>query len=218
MNIELARRQMLTQQLRTWEVLDPGVLETFEAVPREHFVPDRYARLCFADTEIPLGKGQVMLRPSVGARLVQALTLSPDDEVLEVGSGSGFLSACLGRLAATVHGLEFFEELAAQATENLCETGVTNVTVEHGDATRLARPGRYDAVLVSCAVPDAERAAPFREALKVGGRLVMITGREPLMHATLMHRVSALEWTDTPLFETTIPELIDPSARPPFDF
>ncbi|MEO0421116.1 MAG: protein-L-isoaspartate O-methyltransferase [Pseudomonadota bacterium] len=218
MNTEHARRQMLMQQLRTWEVLDPDVLTTFESVPREHFAPPAYARLAFADAEIPLGHGQVMLRPSVEGRLVQTLDLRADDEVLEIGAGSGFVTACLARLAGKVHSLEYYEPLAEMAVHNLCEAGVTNAEVRQEDATQLATPGQYDAVLVSAAVAEAAGEQRFREALKVGGRLVLISGREPVMEACLIRRVSALEWTRTAIFETAVPALIDAAARPPFEF
>lgn len=218
MNIEHARRQMLMQQLRTWEVLDPDVLDAFESVPREHYAPAKYSRLAFADAEIPLGHGQCMLRPSVEGRLVQALELSSDDEVLEVGAGSGFVTACLARLAGRVHSLEYHRELATMAEKNLCKAGVTNAEVRCEDATALRAPGRYDAVLVSAAVAELSGETPLREALKVGGRLVLISGREPVMEACVIRRVSALEWTRSAVFETAVPPLIDAAARPPFEF
>ncbi|MEM9383564.1 MAG: protein-L-isoaspartate O-methyltransferase [Pseudomonadota bacterium] len=218
MNTEHARRQMLMQQLRTWEVLDPDVLTTFENVPRERFAPPAYARLAFADTEIPLGHDQVMLRPSVEGKLVQALDLRADDEVLEVGAGSGFVTACLARLAGRIHALEYHSSLAAMATHNLCDAGVTNAEVRQEDATQFASPGQYDAVLVSASIAEPAGEQRFREALKVGGRLVLVSGREPLMEACLIRRVSALEWTRTALFETAVPPLIDATARPPFEF
>ncbi len=209
---------MLMQQLRTWEVLDPDVLDAFESVPREHYAPDAYRRLAFADAEIPLGHGQCMLRPSVEGRLVQALDLESDDEVLEVGAGSGFVTACLARLAGRVHSLEYHADLASMAEKNLCEAGVTNAEIRHEDATDLAAPGRYDAVLITAAIADASGEQRFREALKVGGRLVLISGREPVMEACVIRRVSALEWTRTAMFETAVPPLIDAAARPPFEF
>lgn len=218
MNVEEARRQMLAQQLRTWDVIDPDVLSAFETTHREHFVPAAYSRLAFADTEIPLAHHQCMLRPSVEGRLVQALGLEPDDEALQIGAGTGFVIACMGRLCRHVQSLEYFEDLAEGAVRNLCHAGIANVTVEHRDATTLSAPGRYDAILVTAAIPDRGGEARFREALRIGGRLVLVAGRAPLMEACLIRRTSALEWTRTPLFETSLPELIDATARPPFEF
>ncbi|MEO0974593.1 MAG: protein-L-isoaspartate O-methyltransferase [Pseudomonadota bacterium] len=218
MNIELARQQMLKQQLRTWEVLDADVLAAFEGLPRERFTPPAYANLAYADADIPLGHGQVMLRPSVAGRLIQALALETDHQVLEIGAGSGFVTACLARLAGSVRSLEYHADLATTAERNLCECGITNAAVEHADATEFADAGQYDGVLVSAALPEPAQELRFREALKVGGHLVLISGRGPVMEATAIHRVSALEWTRTALFETAVPALIDAAARPPFDF
>ncbi len=218
MNIEQARHQMLTQQLRTWEVLDPDVLAVFEAVPREHFAPPRFERLAFADTEIPIGHGQCMMRPSVEGRLLQSLGLEGDEEVLEIGTGTGFLTACLARLAGRVRSLEYHADLADGARRRLAQVDVGNAEVEAADACDLAEQGRYDAIALTASVPDERGLERFRNALRVGGRIFAIVGRAPIMEAVLVRRVSALEWTRESLFETAITALIDPSARPPFVF
>jgi protein-L-isoaspartate(D-aspartate) O-methyltransferase len=218
MDLEQARRQMLNQQLRPWEVLDPDVLAAFEEVPREFFVPERFQRLAFADTEIPLPHGQCLMRPSVEGRLLQALALAGDDEVLEVGAGSGFLTACLARLAGRVHSIEYYGDLAESARRRLAACGAADVRLEQADATALDAQGRYDAIAVTASVPDERGVERFRQALRVGGRLFVIVGRAPLMEAVLIRRVGALEWTRTSLFETSITPLIDASARPVFDF
>jgi protein-L-isoaspartate(D-aspartate) O-methyltransferase len=218
MDLEQARRQMLNQQLRPTEVLDQDVLKVFEQVARERFVPERFRGLAFADTEIPLEHGQCMMRPTIEGRLLQALAIVPEDEVLEVGAGSGFLTACLARLSGSVLSLEYHASLAAMARANLDAAKVRNVRVEHADASQLDDTGRYDAVAVTASVPDDTATLRFRNALRVGGRLFVIIGRGPLMEACLFRRDSALEWSRSSLFETHIPPLIDPAARPLFDF
>jgi protein-L-isoaspartate(D-aspartate) O-methyltransferase len=218
MDLEQARHQMLTQQLRTWEVLDPDVLAVFARVPRERFVPTRFERLAFADTEIPLPHGQYMMRPSVEGRLLQSLDLTGEDEVLEVGTGSGFLTACLAGLGGSVHSLEYHADLVASAGERLDAAGVRNARLEHADASQLDLQGRYDAIAVTASVPDERGAERFRNALRVGGRLFVVVGRAPLMEARLVRRVGAVEWTSVALFETSLTPLIDDAARPHFEF
>src|SRR5688572_25929087 len=146
MTIEAARRQMVEQQVRTWDVLDERVLETLAQVRRELFTPSAYRELAFADTQIPLGHAQVMLPPKLEGRILQALNPRQGEEVLEVGTGSGFFAACLARLAGRVRSLEIFPELSARAQENLRAAGVEGVTIETQDAMTLNEQERYDAI------------------------------------------------------------------------
>src|SRR5215831_9410355 len=142
MNVEAARAQMLGQQIRAWEVLDDRVLHALEQTPREHFVPEDYRDLAFADTEIPLAHSQAMLAPKIEGRLLQALEVEPSDEVLEVGTGTGFLTACLARLAERAYSVDIFPEFVRSARANLAAVGLGNVEIETADALELDLPGR----------------------------------------------------------------------------
>lgn len=207
MNVEIARRQMIEQQVRAWEVLDERVLGAMAQVRRELFVPSPYRDLAFADTSIPLGHGQSMLPPKVEGRFLQSLELDPGDAVLEVGTGSGFFAACLARLSGTVRSFEIFGDLSARALENLRASGVSGVKVETADATLLNEESRYDAIAVTGSLPLYD--VRFERALKVGGRLVVVVGDAPVMEAVLVRRASATQWVQEGLFETVIEPLIN---------
>jgi protein-L-isoaspartate(D-aspartate) O-methyltransferase len=216
LQIETARRQMVEQQVRAWEVLDERVLGVIAQVRRELFVPAAYRDLAFADAPIPLGHGQSMLPPNVDGRILQALALRPGETVLDVGTGSGFLAACLARLAGEVRSLEIFPELAAFARENLRASGVGGVGVEVFDAMTLAETNRYDAIAVSASLPVYD--ARFERALKVGGRLFVVVGEAPAMEASLIRRVSDSEWLRESLFETVVAPLVNAPQPPKFVF
>lgn len=206
MDMERARFNMVEQQVRPWEVLDQRVLDLLGSVPREAFVPDSYRELAFADLELPIGHGQVMLPPRTQARALQSLDVRAADRVLEVGTGSGYLTALLARLAHHVYSVEIIPELAELASHNLHAIGVSNVTVETGDAAAgWPRHAPYDVILVTgamAAVPDG-----LREQLRPGGRMFVVEGSEPVMEARLITRVGDNQWTDEALFETCIPPL-----------
>lgn len=212
MNTELAREQMIGQQVNTWEVFDDRVLTTMREVPRELFTPAAWQGVAFADAAIPLPHGQIMLQPKIHGRILQALELNPTDLVLEVGTGSGYLSACLGRLAGRVRSLEIIPELADSARANLLATAINNVAVETADATRLEEPGQYDAIAVTGSLPLYDER--FQRALKIGGRLFVIVGQAPVMEAWKITRVGEREWQREGMFETVVPALIN-AARPP---
>ena len=148
MNVDAARTKMVEQQVRAWAVLDPGVLDVLARVPRERFVPPRYRDLAFADTPIPLGHGQVMMAPNVEGRVLQALAIGPADEVLEIGTGSGFFTACLATLGGAVTSVDIFPEFVEQAKQRLTEVGLANVELQVRDASRLDEDSRYDVVAV----------------------------------------------------------------------
>jgi protein-L-isoaspartate(D-aspartate) O-methyltransferase len=196
MDLNQARFNMIEQQIRPWEVLDPQVLELLSVVRREDFVPMAHKALAFVDMEIPLGNGQVMLAPRVQARLLQELALQKTDKVLEVGTGSGFMAALLAHQAASVLSLEIDAGLATQAQKNLYKAGVNNVTVRHADGSQgAAADGPFDAILLSGSVAEVPQA--LLAQLKVGGRLVAIVGNEPMMRATVMTRTSDTAFTTT---------------------
>lgn len=206
MDIELARANMIESQIRTWDVLDPGVLDALGVLRREHFVPEAHRDLAFADLEIPLGYGQVMLPPKLEARLAQELGLSRTDRVLEVGTGSGFQAALLSRLCARVTSVEIRPELAEAARVRLAREGITNVTVEEGNAADgWDRHAPYDAILLTGAVPVLGEA--LQRQLAVGGRLIAVVGSAPAMTACLVTCVSAGVFRSEGLFETQIPPL-----------
>ena len=206
MDYEQARFNMVEQQIRTWEVLDPRVLALLSAVRREDFVPPQYKSLAFADLEIPLGHGERMLAPKLEARLVQELALAPGDTVLEIGTGSAYLTALLAKLAARVHSVERIAALADDAQRKLERHGIANATVETGDGARGWSPrAPYDAIVLTGSVPVLPEA--FRQQLKPGGRLLAIVGETPVMTAQLVTAVGANAFNTVGLFETCIPPL-----------
>jgi protein-L-isoaspartate(D-aspartate) O-methyltransferase len=206
MNLEVARRQMIEQQVRAWEVLDERVLGALAQVRRELFVPEAFRSLAFADTQIPIRHGQVMLAPKVEGRFLQALELTPADHVLEIGTGSGFFAACLARLGRGVRSVEIFAELAEFANENLRASGVSGVQVETLDAMTLDDSRRYDAIAVTGSLPVYDPR--FERALEIGGRMVIVVGEAPVMEARLIRRASETQWVQESLFETVIEPLI----------
>lgn len=206
MNIEQARFNMVEQQIRTWEVLDQRVLDLMANVPREDFVPAAYRNLAFADTAIPLDHGEVMMAPRVEARMLQALQVESGDRVLEVGTGSGFVTALLARLAAHVTSVEIHPSLSRDAASKLDTKGIANVELHTGDASGgWHADAPYDVIAVTGSVPVLE--ACFQDQLAVGGRLFVIVGQEPAMEALLITRTSESQWATDSLFETVLPPL-----------
>ena len=206
MNFERARFNMVEQQIRPWEVLDRAVLDLMENAPRDAFVPEEYRRLAYADIAVPIGDGEVMLSPRVEGRLLQALALGPEERVLEIGTGSGFLTYLLAQRAAHVTGIELKPALAERARANLAAHGVGNAAVEVGDGRRgLERRAPYDAIAVGGSLPVREPA--LEEQLAIGGRLFVVVGTAPAMEATLVRRTGEREWIRECLFETVLPAL-----------
>jgi protein-L-isoaspartate(D-aspartate) O-methyltransferase len=203
MDIERARFNMIESQIRTWEVLDQQVLDLLFRVKREDFVPERYRPLAFVDMEIPLGHGEVMLAPKLEARLLQELTLRRTDRVLEVGTGSGYMTALLASLAEHVCSVEIRPEFSAAAAAALRRQGTANVTLEVGDAARgWPAHAPYDAILLTGSVPVLP--VDLRAQLRAGGRLLAVVGDAPAMTATLVTCVTAGAFNETGLFETCI--------------
>ena len=206
MNFERARFNMVEQQIRPWEVLDRTVLDLMERAPRDAFVPEDYRRLAYADIAVPIGKGEVMLSPRLEGRLLQALRIGPDDRVLEIGTGSGFLTWLLAQCAAHVTSVELDPTLAERARANLAAHAVGNATVEVGDGHRGWNHGtRYDAIAVGGSIPVQEPA--IEEQLTVGGRLFVVVGTVPTMEAMLVRRTGEDEWIRESTFETVLPPL-----------
>lgn len=213
-----ARELMVEQQVRPWDVLDTRVLETLATLPREAFVPELHRPLAYADIALPLGHGEQMMKPVLEGRALQALLPRADEAVLEIGTGSGFLAACFGRLARDVVSIERHADLADAARERLQSQGIGNVGVETADAFAWDTERRFDAICVSGAVD----AVPSRFAgwLRPGGRLFVVRGRAPAMEAVLLHRqgddVNDLRIES--LFETELPYLAGAAPAPEFRF
>lgn len=198
---------MVEQQVRTWEVLDSRVLDVLGKLPREDFVPPQYRKLAYADLMLPLGEQQFMMKPVVEGRVLQALGLSPEDSVLEIGTGSGYLTACLGKLAGRVHSIDVIADFVRRAESRLKRLDLGDVEVQEGDALAGWSPGRaYDAVVVT----GSARTVPehFRPWVKPGGRLFMVCGDSPVMEAMLCTRLGDETWSEESLFETDLPRLI----------
>lgn len=214
---ETSRFNMIEQQIRTWEVLDPTVLQLLHDVPREHFVPKAYQGLAFADLEIPIGHGAKMLSPKLEGRMVQALALQKTDRVLHVGTGTGYLTALLAKLSKHVISVEIEPELKKLAEQNLLSEGIVNVTLEVGDASHgWAGQAPYDVIVFGGSSPVEPEGV--REQLVVGGRMLIVVGEAPVMRATLIHRVSETGFREDVLFETCIDELKNAAQAQAFSF
>jgi protein-L-isoaspartate(D-aspartate) O-methyltransferase len=211
-----AREQMIEQQVRAWDVLDEGVLDILRKVPREHFVPEPQRFLAFADTEIPIAHGQHMLRPSVVGRLLQALELEGNERVLEIGTGTGYVTACLRAGAAHVRSLEIFPDLADAARTNLSALAVRDVEIVNADAMKLDASTRFGAIAITASLPVYDER--FQRQLEVGGRLFVVIGEPPIMEARVIHRVAEDAWSTESLFETLIDPLVNAKRPPEFTF
>jgi protein-L-isoaspartate(D-aspartate) O-methyltransferase len=221
-----AREQMIEHQVRAWEVLDARVLSILRAVPRERFVPESQTWLAFADTDVPLPCGQFMLRPNVVGRLLQALELTSSDKVLEIGAGTGYVTACLAAAASHVKSLELHAQLAQLAVSNLAANGVRNAEVitadamqeqaQEGTGSGSAGSGRYHAIAVTGSLPSYDER--FQRQLEIGGRLFVIVGDAPVMDARLVRRVSEDAWVTESLFETVVAPLQNARRPPGFAF
>jgi protein-L-isoaspartate(D-aspartate) O-methyltransferase len=215
---EVAREQMIEQQVRAWDVLDERILETLRVVPREHFVPQAWRALSFADCEIPLPCGKHMLRPMLVGRMLQSLALRGGEQVLEIGTGSGYVSACLARLGGHVRTLELHPEIAELARSNLQALADTAASVEvvNADALQLEERSRYDVICLNASLPIYEPR--FERALRPGGRLCVVVGAGTPQRANLVRCAREGSYSIEPLFETCI-EALERAPRPArFDF
>jgi len=219
---EAARFNMIEQQIRTWDVLDPIVLQLLHEVPREHFVPEEYQGLAFADIEIPIGYGQTMLSPKLEGRMLQALNVQNTHTVLHVGTGSGYFTALLASLAKHVVSLDIEADLSTQAAKRLAQHQIKNVTLEVADGV-FGRPNTnsvnkefYDVIVYTGSSPV--EPAGVRQQLMLGGVMLIVLGNAPAMQATLIKRVSETGFREDVLFETCIPELINAPQTQQFEF
>ncbi len=212
---ELARQNMVENRVRTSEVLDMRTLDTLRSVHREQFVPAKYRNLAFTDMALPIGHGELMLKPITEGRVLQAAAPEAHERVLEIGTGSGFLTACLAHLAESVVSVEQHADLADNARAHLAAAQVRNARVETAEAVHGFQTGeQFDLVVVGAgvhAVPDR-----FRAWVKPGGRLFAIVGDSPAMQATLLRRIDETHWQQEVVFETDVPYL--KNAEPPRRF
>lgn len=219
MNFERARQNMIEQQVRPWAVLDPKVLQTLGAIPREHFVPADYRRLAYSDTRIPLGHDETMMAPIIEGRMLQALELAGFEHVLEIGTGSGYITACLARLAQAVESVDLYADFTASASERLQQLGVDNAHLATGDAATGWDGGRrFEAIALTASVYEIPVA--YKQALTPGGRLFAIVGDpdQPVMEGVQITRVGDEEWSVESLFDTWIPPLRNHSPPRHFRF
>lgn len=221
MDIEQARFNMVEQQIRTWNVLDQSVLDMLFTVKREEFVPAPYRSLAFVDMEIPIGEGQTMMSPKLEARIIQELALRPQDNVLEIGTGSGYLSALLATRTARVASIEIFQSLATSAATRLAAAGIDNVEIAVGDAAKS--PAEYinwlqklDVIVLTGSMPVMPAA--YLNALTVGGRMFAVVGDAPAMKAILFTKTSETHSTSQELFETVVTPLINAEQPSRFHF
>jgi protein-L-isoaspartate(D-aspartate) O-methyltransferase len=217
MDIEQARYNMVEQQIRPWDVLNQHVLDLLFKLRREDFVPEAHRALAFVDMEIPLGHGQTMWTPKLEARVLQELALAPGDRVLEIGTGSGYLTALLASQAAEVVSVDIVPEFTATATQKLHAHGFANIRLHTGDAARdWADDAGFDAIVLTGSTPLLSEA--FRRRLKVGGRLFAITGTAPVMQAQLVTCTAPGAFRSVTLFETCVAPLLNAPQPAAFVF
>lgn len=206
MNLEQARSNMVKQQIQPWDVRDEQVLEILSRVHREDFVPEQYKNSAYTDMTIPLAHAEVMMEPKNEARMLQSLDIKDDETVLEIGTGSGYITALLARLARHVYSVDIHEDFISEAKAKLDQHHIYNVTLQQGDAAQSwSDKGPFDAIAITGSLPVLPVA--FEQSLKVGGRLFVITGDAPIMQVNLITRVSKQEFSRSVLFETLVPAL-----------
>ena len=217
MNVEQARFNMIEQQIRTWEVLDPDVLDLLFQVKREDFVPPAQRELAFADLEVPLGHGESMMQPKIEARILQELAVQAHEDVYEVGTGSGYLAALLARRARHVTSAEIHPDLQAAASARLRAAGIANVTLLQGDSARgPLSESAFDVIVLTGSTPVLPQA--FLDRLKPGGRLFAVVGDLPVMKAVVVRQPVAGAFQHTELFETLLKPLVNAAQPPRFRF
>ena len=207
---------MIDQQVRAWTVLDSAVLGVLSAVRREDFVPGSYQSVAFADMEIPLGHGEFMMTPTVEGRVLQALDLIGNEHVLEIGTGSGFLTACLAKLSRTVTSVDIHEDFVRTAARKLANAGIDNIDLRTMDATRELPGELYDAIAVTGSIESLDPR--FVNALKPDGRLFVVVGSPPVMEARLVRHEGDTDWRGETLFETSLGPLVHGTLPPQFVF
>jgi protein-L-isoaspartate(D-aspartate) O-methyltransferase len=221
MDFENARFLMVEQQIRTWDVLDSEVLDLLFEVKREDFVPPAYRTLAFVDMEIPIGEGQMMMAPKMEARILQETALKAGERALEVGTGSGYLAALLGKRAQAVVSIEYFESLSRDAGKKLAQAGIRNVQLKVGDAAQspaglIGAGEKFDVVVLTGSVPVLPKA--YLDVLNTNGRLFAVVGDAPAMKASIFTKTGANAFSETPLFETVLAPLINAKQPSRFSF
>ena len=215
MNFDQARQNMVENQVRPWEVLDARVLEVLGRLHREDFVAPEHRNLAFADLSLPLGHGEVMMKPVIEGRVLQALDLKPNEQVLEIGTGAGFLTACMASLASHVTSVDMHADFTAAARTRLEQAGIANVTLETGEAVNEWQPnGQFDALVVTGAVYQIPQR--FLSWLRPGGRMLVVRGESPAQHVLLLVHEGNGRYREEGLFETDLPYLAH--AAPPRRF
>lgn len=216
MNKDFARQQMIEQQVRAWDVFDVNVLDALKEVPRELFVPEGFAALAFADSEIPIGHGQMMMTPTIEGRALQALALAGGENVLEIGTGSGFLTAVLAKLSTHVTSIDIYDDFLDAARRRLENCEIDNVDLIKMDGMQELPGGTFDAIVVTGSIQTFD--SRFAEALNPGGRLFVVVGDAPAMSATRVTRFDVDTWQSDILFETDLVPLINGALPPQFSF
>ena len=220
MDFEKARFNMVEQQVRPWDVLNPRVLDVISEVPRENFTPEAYKNLAYVDTRIPLGSYEEhpcdMANPVIEGRILQSLDVQDNDLVLEIGTGSGYLTACLAKLGRHVDSVDINEDMTAMAEKNLASLGIDNVNLSTGDASKGWEQKRnYDVIAITAAMKRIPES--YKKLLKTGGRMFVVTSEAPAMTAQLVTRTDEKHWTVEDLFETSIEPMIEP-VKQTFEF
>jgi len=216
MNTDYARLQMVNQQVRGWNVYDEDVLAMLRKLPREDFVPTGFESLAFADTAIPLKHGEYMMTPTLEGRLLQALGLDGDEKVLEIGTGSGFMTACLATLAAHVTSVDIHADFVDVAGRKLADSGIDNVELMEMDATQELPDGQFDAIAITGSIQSFDPR--FVESLSPEGRLFVVVGDSPAMEAKLIERTDEHDWQSLSLFETDLAPLVHGALPRQFSF
>ena len=216
MNTDYARLQMVNQQVRGWNVYDDDVLTMLGQLPREHFVPEEFISLAFADIALPIGHGEFMMTPTIEGRLLQALSLDGDENVLEIGTGSGFMTACLAQLASHVTSIDIYDDFVESAAKKLAAEEIANVELLQMDATQELPEAQFDAIAVTGSIQSFDPR--FAEALSPHGRLFVVVGDGPAMQARLIERTEEHDWQTVSLFETELAPLVHGARPPQFSF
>lgn len=217
MDVQAAKTNMIKQQIRSNDVLDDNLLHLFKDTPRDFYTPAEYRAFAFTDTMIPIGHRQVMMTPTVEALILDHINLKPTDKVLEIGTGTGYFTALLAKLAQHVYSVDIFPEFTEQAQDKLKRQGIENTSLITGNAANgWPKQQPYDAIVITGGLPSLPE--DFLKELKIGGRLFAILGNHPVMEATLITRVSEDQWQQDALFETEIPYLLHTTIKPPFVF
>lgn len=217
MDLQQARFNMIEQQIRPWDVLDPNVLELMEEIPREEFVPEEFKQLAYADISIALGNGEFMTPPKIAARMLQTVGIRPNDTALEIGTGSGYVTALMAKMARHVYSVDINHDCIEMAKQNLATQNINNVTLEQGDAANgWHQNDHYDVIVITGSLPVLPDA--FWQLLNRGGRLFAVIGNGPVMEAILVRRTGEKEFSKEVLFETELPMLQNASGTSQFVF